>query len=342
MKQSQPITDGLKEATSLPLIVAPLFLNSVPELVLASVKAGFVGSIPAFGQLNTQGWDEWLTEIDKGIERIKAENPGLKIAPYAANLIFKDNNARLEPDLDVVIKHRVPIVMASAEPTAEQIARIHAYGGIVLHDVATIEEAKRAVANGADGLIAITTGGGGQGSTMNPFVFVNEIRQFFKGPLALAGGLATGHDILAAEGLGADFAVMGTRFLATKESRADPAYKQMIVDSTAKDIIYTSAFTAQPANFMEKSIVKEGFDIAKIRREGTSAERIRPAPGEKSKSWKYVWAAGQTVGSINDIPSVADLAVRLKREYAEAKQALAKKLGLSPSSQNTPNRPPRP
>ena len=338
MTQTNKITDALKQATTLPLMVAPLFLNSVPKLILASVKEGFIAALPAYGQLTTKGWDEWLTEIDRGIEKLRAENPQAKIAPYAANLIFKSNNDRLEADLDVVIRHRVPIVFASAEASAEQIDKIHAYGGIVLHDVANIDEAKRALAAGADGLIAITAGGGGQGSTLNPFVLVNEIRQFFKGPLALAGGLATGHDILAAEGLGADFAIMGTRFLATKESRADPAYKQMIVDATAADIVYSSAFTALPANFLEKSIVKEGFDAAKIRKDGINAERIRAAPGEKSKSWIKVWAAGQTVGSINDIPSVADLAVRLTREYNEAKVELAKKLGFVPpaSKQHLP------
>lgn len=338
MTQNASLTDALKNATSLPLFVAPLFLNSVPELILASAREGFVAALPAFGQLTTEGWDNWLTEIDAGIAKMKAENPDAKIAPYAANLIFKSNNDRIGPDLDVVIKHKVPIVFASAEATAEQIAKIHAYGGIVLHDVASIDEAKRALDAGADGLIAITAGGGGQGSTMNPFVFVNEIRQFFKGPLALAGGLATGHDILAAETLGADFAIMGTRFLATKESRADPAYKQMIADSTAKDIVYTTAFTAQAANFLEPSIVKEGFDAAKIRKEGTAAERIKPPPGEKSKSWKYVWAAGQTVGSINDVPSVAELAQRLKTEYADAKRALAQKLGIGQPAQKHSHR----
>ncbi len=340
MAANPDVTQRLKDATSLPLIVAPLFLNSVPELVLASVREGIVGSIPAFGQYTTQGYDDWLTEIDSGIAKMKRDNPAAKIAPYAANLIF-NNNARIDADLDVVIKHRVPIVMASAEASREQIEKIHAYGGIVLHDVANLAEAKRAIDAGADGLIAITAGGGGQGSTMNPFVFVNELRRIFDGPIALAGGLATGRDIAAAESIGADFAIMGTRFLATKESRADPAYKQMIVDSTAADIIYTSAFTAQPANFLKDSMVKEGFDPEKIRKEGTAAPRIVPAPGEKSKAWKHVWAAGQTVSHINDIPSVAELAARLKREYTAAKREIAVKLGIIPAARHPKPKPPK-
>ncbi|HYD17010.1 MAG TPA: nitronate monooxygenase [Patescibacteria group bacterium] len=335
MAQNTSVTETLKDATTLPLIVAPLFLNSVPELVLASVREGFVGSIPAFGQYTTEGFDQWLTEIDAGIEKLKSENPGAKIGPYAANLIFKDTNARIEADLDAVIRHRVPIVMASAEASREQIEKIHAYGGIVLHDVASLAEAKRALDAGADGLIAITAGGGGQGSTMNPFVFINELRRIFDGPIALAGGLATGHDIAAAESIGADFAIMGTRFLATEEARADQAYKQMIVDSMASDIIYTSAFTAQPANFLKDSITKEGFDAEKVRKEGTAAPRITPPPGEKSKAWKLVWAAGQTVSQINDIPSVAELGARLKKEYKAAKEEIAIRLGLLPKPANS-------
>jgi len=328
-----PITEEIKAATSLPLIVAPLFLNSTPELVLASVKEGFVGSIPAFGQRTSAGFDEWLAEIDAGISRLKQENPAAKIGPYAANLIFQESNARLNDDLAAVIRHRVPIVLASAHPTKDQIAQIHDYGGIVMHDVASTEEAKRAVEAGADGLIAITAGAGGQGSTMNPIALVDEIRQFFKGPLALAGCMSTGHDILAAQSIGADFAVMGTLFTATKEARADDAYKQMIVDSKAADIVYTSAFTAQPANFLRKSIDDNGYDAEKIKREGTTAERVTPPPGERSKTWRLIWAAGQGSGSVRDIPPVAVLADRLKREYEAAKLELAEKLGLIPPSQ---------
>lgn len=334
MVKNHPVTEALKNVTSLPLFVAPLFLNSTPELVLACVKEGLLPGIPAYGQLSSQGWDDWLTEIDRGIAKLRDENPGAKIGPYAANLIFKSNKDRIDQDFEIVCKHRVPIVLASAQPTKEQIDRIHAYGGIVFYDVANIEEAKRALEVGADGMIAITAGAGGQGSTKNPIAFVNEIRQIFDGPLVLAGCLSTGHDILAAQSIGADFATMGTRFVATKEARAEEGYKQMIVDSTASEIVYTSAFTGQPANFMAGSITSSGYDVEKVRREGITAERVRPAPGEKSKSWVKIWAAGQGVGSIHDIPSVADLANRLKREYAEAKQEMAEKLGLATAPAN--------
>jgi nitronate monooxygenase len=328
MSGNHKVTETLKNAGSLPVFVAPLFLNSTPELVLAAAKEGLIAGIPAYGQWTSAGFDEWLTEIDNGLARLKKEYPHCKIAPYAANLIFKANNERLNDDLDLVVKHKVPIVFASAEPTKEQIEKIHSYGGIVLHDVASAAEAKAALEKGADGLIAITGGAGGQGSTMNPFALINEIRKFFEGPVALAGCLSTGQDILAAQAIGADFATMGTRFVATKEARADEAYKQMIVDSTSADIVHTSAFTALPANFMQQSIAKEGFDVAKVRREGSSAERVKPAPGEKSKAWKLIWAAGQGVGSVHDIPSVAALADRLKKEYAAAKRELAERFNL--------------
>lgn len=329
MTKNNPVTEKLKNATSIPLFVAPLFLNSTPDLVLACVKEGFLPGIPAYGQLSSAGWDQWLTEIDKGIAKLKDENPNAKIGPYAANLIFKPNNDRLETDLDIVSKHKVPVVLASATPTKEQIDKIHAYGGIVMYDVKTIEEARRALEVGADGMIAVCAGAGGQGTTKNPFSFVNEIRQIFDGPLVLAGCMSTGRDILAAETMGADFATMGTRFIATKEARADEQYKQMIVDSTSNDIVYTTAFTAEPANFMAGSIASSGYDADKYRREGVNAERVKPAPGEKSKSWIKVWAAGQGVGAIHDILPVAELAQRLKTEYAEAKQEMAEKLGLT-------------
>ncbi|MEZ0225256.1 MAG: NAD(P)H-dependent flavin oxidoreductase [Alphaproteobacteria bacterium] len=338
MVKNHPITEALKNATSLPLFVAPLFLNSTPELVLASVKEGLLPGIPAYGQMTSQGWDDWLTEIEKGIAKLKDENPALS-GIYAANLIFKSNKDRIDKDFDIVCKHRVPIVLASSQPTKEQVDKIHAYGGIVFYDVANIEEAKRAIDVGADGMIAITAGAGGQGSTKNPIAFVNEIRQIFDGPLVLAGCLSTGHDILAAQSIGADFATMGTRFVATKEARAEEGYKQMIVDSTASEIIYTSAFTGQPANFMAGSITSSGYDVDKVRREGITAERVRPAPGEKSKSWVKIWAAGQGVGSCHDIPSVAELANRLKREYAEAKQEMAERLGLVTAPANDTRKP---
>jgi nitronate monooxygenase len=236
--------------------------------VLACVKEGFIGGIPAYGQLTSQGWDDWLTEIDRGIEKLKAANPSAKIAPYAANLIFKSNKGRadrVDVDLDIVVKHKVPIVLASATPTKEQVDKIHSYGGILFYDVKTIEEARRAKEVGADGMIAVCAGAGGQGTTKSPFSFVNEIRQIFDGPLVLAGCMSTGRDILAAETIGADFATMGTRFIATKEARAEEAYKQMIVDSASDDIVYTTAFTAEPANFMAGSITAAGYDADKAR-----------------------------------------------------------------------------
>jgi nitronate monooxygenase len=321
---------------SLPLFVAPLFLNSTPDIVLASVKEGLLPGIPACGAWTSADFDTWLTEIDKGIAKMRDENPSAKIGPYAANLIFKPGKGRIDDDVEVVCKHRVPVVLASATPTKEQIDKIHAYGGIVFYDVKNMDEVKRAMEVGADGMIAVCAGAGGQGTTQNPFSFVGEIRQLFDGPLVLAGCMSTGHDILAAQTMGADFATMGTRFLATKEARAEEGYKQMIVDSNASDIVRTTAFTGEAAHFLAGSITASGYDIEKVRREGTTAERVRPAPGEKSKAWVKIWAAGQGVGNIHDVPTVHELADRLKREYEEAKQEMAERLGFKFSAAAQP------
>ncbi len=329
MKKQNPITEKLKDQLSLPLFVAPLFLNSTPELVLACVKEGFMPGLPAYGVFTSEEWDHWLTEVDEGIAKLKAEDPTRKIAPYAANLIFKENNQFLGPDLDLCVKHKVPIILASATPSKEQIDKIHSYGGIVFYDVKTLDEAKRAMEVGADGMIAVTAGAGGQGTTKNPISFVGEIRQFFDGPLVLAGCLSTGHDILAAQTIGADFATMGTRFIATREARAEEGYKQMVAHSTSENIVYTTAFTAEPANFIDGSITASGYDADKARKEGITAQRVKPPPGEKSKSWVKIWAAGQGVGNIHDVLPVQALAERLKREYADAKQEMAERLGFA-------------
>lgn len=325
--------DALKSQTSLPVIVAPMFLVSNPDMALASCKEGLVGSFPALNQLTSAGFEDWLIKMNEGIEKLKKDNPGQTIGPYAVNLIVHKTNPRLEEDLALCIKHKVPIVITSLGAVPDLVDAVHAYGGIVLHDVTTIEHAKKAVAAGADGLIAVSAGAGGHAGTRNPVSFVNEIREFFDGVVVLAGCLSHGQDVLAAQAMGADFAYMGTRFVATKESSADPAYKQMICDATATDILYTSAVSGIPANFLKQSMEKAGFDIDKLKKEGAaSTGKLKPldAHGEEAKAWKTVWSAGQGVSNIHDIPAVSDLADRLKTEYADAKKALVAKLGLSP------------
>ena len=322
--------ETLKAQLSLPVIVAPMFLVSGPELVLASCREGLIGSLPAAAQWTSHAFGETLEEITKGLEKQKAA--GLTPAPYAVNLSLRKVTPRLEADIDLCVKYKVPVILASGEVTPEFAKKIHAYGGIILQDVANGAEARHAIANGADGLIAVTAGAGGQGGTLNPLALLGEIRQFFDGPIALAGCISTGQDIVAAQAMGADFALMGTRFVATAESNADPAYKQMIVDVVASDIIYTTAISGQPANFMRPSIEAAGFDAEKIRKEGTGADKIKPPPGEESKAWKTIWAAGQGAGNVHDVPSVATLGARLKQEYVDGKNALLKKLGLAPAA----------
>ncbi len=320
------------ERTSLPVIVAPMFLVSTPELVIASCREGFVGSIPAAGNWNTAGFEKWLHEIKAGLDDLKAQ--GLSPAPYSVNLGVRKPGPRLDADIAVCEKFEVPIIHASGEVSKEIAGRIHSYGGIILQDVTTAEEARRAVANGVDGVIATTQGAGGQGSTSNPLGLINEIRQFYDGFVVLAGCVSTGQDIVTALSMGADAVNMGTRFICTKESAAEQGYKDMIVRSTADDIIYTSAPSGQPANFMKESILKEGFDAAKLKKEGAGAERIVPPPGEASKAWIKIWSAGQGAGSVNDIPTMAVLANRLKQEYQAAKTKLAAKFGFTTPANN--------
>jgi nitronate monooxygenase len=331
------IAADLKADTTLPVIVAPMFLVSGKDLVLAACKEGLVGSFPA-GQLWTSAeFEKRLVEINDGIDQLKAANPGGKIGPYAVNLTFKSTNKRLEGDIDLCVKHKVPIVLASHEATQEQIDKIHAYGGIVLHDAATIEQADKAVAAGADGIIAIAAGAGGQGGTMNPIALIGGIREFFDGPIILAGCLTTGHDILTAQTMGAALVVMGTRFIATAEATAEPEYKQMIVDAHASDVIYTSAISGAPANFLRQSLENCGYDVEDLKKKGASAAKIPPPPGQESRAWKYAWSAGQGVSGIHDIPTVQELSDRLKVEYATAKTALAERLGFAPPSAPPPS-----
>jgi len=333
-KTAADIRDSLKSGTSLPLIVAPMFLVSTEDLVIASCKEGLVGSFPSGACWTSAAFEQMLITINDGLDKIK--NP----APYAVNITFKDTNKRLDADIDICVKYKVPIVLASHHATKEQIDKIHTYGGIVMHDAATPEQAKAAVAAGADGIIAVAAGAGGQAGTLNPIALLGAIRQFFDGPLALAGCLNTGKDILAAQAMGADFAVMGTRFIATAEAHAEPAYKQMLVDAQSSDIIYTSAVSGAPGNFIKQSLENAGYDAEDLRKKGASAARIPTPAGQEGKAWKYAWSAGQGVGSINDIPTVAELSNRLKTEYSDAKADMALRLGIVPKK--TTPKPPAP
>lgn len=332
---SKSTADTLREKLSLPLITAPMFLISNPTLALAACKEGVVGSFPALNQLTSAGLDKWLTEMDDGLAALKAADPNAKIAPYAVNLIVHKSNTRLEEDLKLLVKHKVPIVITSLGAVPDIVDAVHSYGGIVLHDVTNIDHAKKAIAAGADGLIAVSAGAGGHAGTMNPITLVDQLREFYDGPIVLAGGLTTGKDILAAQAMGADFAYMGTRFICTKESSADPAYKQMIIDAKASDIIYTSAVSGVPANFLKPSLEAAGYDVEKLKKEGGASAKLKPVT-EEAAAWKTIWSAGQGSVNIDDVPSTKDLIDRLKQEHADAKAKLDAKFNAKAAAPAAP------
>lgn len=303
----------LQDKLRLPLVAAPMFLVSGPELVRACCAQGIVGSFPALNQRETSGFRDWLEEINAGLTP--------QVAPYAVNLIVHGSNPRLQADLAVCVEQRVPIVITSLGAVKEVVDAVHSYGGLVFHDVTTRRHAEKAAEAGVDGLIAVAAGAGGHAGTWSPFALVAEIRQFFDKTLLLAGCLNHGHEILAAQLLGADLAYMGTRLIATEESRASAEYKQMLLDAQAADIIHTPAVSGVPASFMRQSLLAAGYDLARLQDKGdiNYGEKLKPISDE-AKAWKTVWSAGQGTGDIHDLPSVAELIARLDSEYQAALQ----------------------
>jgi len=307
----------------LPVVGSPMFIVSYPELVLAQCKAGIVGSFPALNARPAELLDEWLTQIQSELAAHKAANPDAVIGPIAVNQIVHQSNARLEQDVRVCVEHEVPIFITSLRaPVKEMIDAVHSYGGIVLHDVINLRHAQKALEAGVDGLILVAAGAGGHAGTTSPFALVGEVRRIFDGPIVLSGAIANGGSILAAQAMGADLAYMGTRFIATKEAHALEAYKRAIVDAKAADIIYTNLFTGVHGNYIRESIVKAGLDPDALPE--SNKEAMNFAEGtSKAKAWKEIWGAGQGVGLMEDVPSVAELVQRLKREYDDAKTRLA-------------------
>lgn len=310
----------------LPVISAPMFLVSGPELTLAACKAGICGTFPALNQRTTEGFEEWLIEINAELEKFRAENPDAPCGPYGVNLIVHRSNPRVEADLAMCVKHKVPLVITSLGAVKDLVDAVHSYGGLVFHDVTNRRHAEKAAEAGVDGIILVAGGAGGHAGTLNPFALLAEIRTFFKGTILLAGALNSGSDIAAARAMGADLAYMGTRFIATEESRAQPEYKAMLLDAHAEDIVYTPAVSGIPASFMRQSLLANGFDLEKI------VDRSDPDFGKKltvsdeAKAWKTVWSAGQGVSGIHDIEPVAKLVDRLEAEYRATIQSLASEL----------------
>ncbi|EKS69010.1 MULTISPECIES: nitronate monooxygenase family protein [Caballeronia] len=308
---------------SLPVVGSPMFIVSYPELVLAQCKAGIVGSFPALNARPAELLDEWLTQIQSELAAHKAANPDAVIGPIAVNQIVHQSNARLEQDVRVCVEHEVPIFITSLRaPVKEMIDAVHSYGGIVLHDVINLRHAQKALEAGVDGLILVAAGAGGHAGTTSPFALVGEVRRMFDGPIVLSGAIANGGSILAAQAMGADLAYMGTRFIATKEAHALEEYKRAIVDATAADIIYTNLFTGVHGNYIRESIVNAGLDPDALPVSDKNAMNFAEGTS-KAKAWKEIWGAGQGVGLMEDVPSVAELVERLKREYDDAKARLA-------------------
>ncbi len=309
---------------SLPVIGAPMFIASVPALVKAQCKAGIVGAFPALNARPAEMLDAWLTEIQLELSAYRQQYPAAIIGPIAVNQIVHQSNERLAHDVEVCVKHRVPIIISSLRaPPKEMLDAVHAYGGIVLHDVISIRHAHKALDAGVDGLILVAAGAGGHAGPLSPFALVGEVRKFFSGPLALSGAIATGDAVLAAQAMGADFAYIGSRWLATKEANVSDAYRQTIIDSAAADIVTTNLFTGVHGNYLKQSIINAGFDPDHLPEADKSKLNFSSGGDSKIKAWRDIWGAGQGVGLIDDAPSVAEVVSRLGYEYAAARQRLA-------------------
>lgn len=312
----------VKGRLSLPVIGSPMFIVSGPELVIAQCKAGIVGSFPALNARPAELLEEWLKRITTELDDYRAKHPEKPVAPFAVNQIVHHSNDRLMHDMEVCVKYKVPIVITSLRAPNEVVQAVHSYGGIVLHDVINIRHAKKALEAGVDGLILVCAGAGGHAGTLSPFALVSEIREFFDGPIALSGSITRGNQVLAAQAMGADFAYIGTRFIATQEANAVPEYKQMLVDTAANDIVYSSLFTGVHGNYLKPSIAQAGLDPDNLPEADKNTMSFGSGGSSKSKAWRDIWGAGQGVGSIHDVPTVADLVARMKREYDAARAEL--------------------
>lgn len=316
------LPEDLRSSLSLPLIGAPLFIISNPDLVIAQCKAGIIGAFPSLNARPLSQLDEWLDRITTELGEYKAKNPDAKVAPFAVNQIVHSSNSRLQDDMELCVKYKVPIYITSLRAPDDVVGAAHSYGAKVYHDVTNIKHAKRALAAGVDGLILVCTGAGGHAGTLSPFALVPEVRKFYDGTIILSGSIANGGSILAAQAMGADLAYMGTRFIATHEARAAEGYKQMLVSSTAEDIVYSSLFTGIHGNYLRGSIEAAGMDPDNLPEADKSAMNFGSGGNQDKKAWKDIWGAGQGTGQIDDVPAAAELIERLKKEYADAKARL--------------------
>ena len=305
---------------SLPVIAAPMFIVSNPALVIAQCTSGVIGSFPALNARPAEKLDEWLTTIEAGLSAYRREHPDAKVAPFAVNQIIHQSNDRLDRDLDACVRHKVPMIITSLRAPNDVVKRVHEYGGVVFHDVISVRHAKKALEAGVDGLILVCAGAGGHAGALSPFALVREVREFFDGPIALSGSITDGNAILGAEAIGADFAYIGTRFIATEEANAAEGYKQMIVDTSAADVVYTPYFTGVHGNYLKPSIERAGLDPDNL----PAADKTKMNFGSDAapKAWKDIWGAGQGVGNIHEVLPTRELVARMQREYQAARERL--------------------
>ena len=322
------LPDNLNQRLRLPVIGAPLFIISVPRLVIAQCKAGIIGAFPALNARPASQLDDWLAQITEELAAYARAHPGVRVAPFAVNQIVHASNDRLDHDMALCVKHRVPLVITSLRPPADVVSAVHAYGGLVFHDVINLRHAEKAAQQGVDGIIAVCAGAGGHAGLLSPFALVKQIREVYGGAIILSGAMSSGADVLAAQALGADLAYLGTRFIAATEANAADDYKQMLVDARAEDIVYTSLFTGIAGNYLRGSVVKAGLDPDALPHAdkdtmnfGTTAHAARGAAAEQ-KAWKDIWGAGQSVSGIHSVEPVQVIVERLRAEYDAARARL--------------------
>jgi len=307
---------SLEGKLRIPLIGAPMFIVSGPELVIAQCKAGIIGSFPALNARPQSAVSDWLKQIKDELGEYQESHPDEPVAPFAVNQIAHASNPRLHKDVETCVEHEVPIIITSLRPPEDIVTAVHAYGGLVFHDVISLRHARKAMAQNVDGIIAVCSGAGGHAGTVNPFALVKEIRREFEGAVILSGCITTGADIVAAQAMGADLAYSGTRFIATDEARAVPGYKDMVVSSKAEDIVYSSLFTGVHGSYLKGSIVNAGMDPDDLP-EGDKDHMDFSSSDIEAKAWKDIWGAGQGVGTIDEIMPAFDLVLRMEREYRD-------------------------
>ena len=319
----------LSERLRIPVIGSPLFIVSGPELVIAQCKAGVVGSFPALNARPVSQLDEWLAQITEELADWDRKNPDRLSAPFALNQIVHKTNNRLEDDVELAVKYRVPVTITSLGAREDVNAAIHSYGGVVLHDVINNKFARKAVEKGADGLIPVAAGAGGHAGGLSPFALIQELREWFDGPIALSGAIANGRAVLGAQAMGADLAYIGSAFIATQEARAVQGYKDMIVESSGEDIVYSNLFTGVHGNYLRPSIERAGLDPDNLPHADPSKMNFGSGGNQEAKAWKDIWGCGQGIGAVKSIPTAGELVDRLAAEYEAAKSELAAKTALT-------------